>query len=170
MCDAIEIYVACLASYNAGKTHGIWIDASKPIEDIYDDIHAMLKTSPMPSAEEFEIQDFNNLFYYDIFPSKQSIEEIHDIAVFLQEYGDVGAALLEEIGGDCDEAESLMESGYYGKYDSLTEFICDFAQDIFNMNERLLTYIDVEKLWRDLQIDGYFAVNVGYTVHIFFPH
>ena len=42
--DPIRIYVACLASYNAGTLYGRWIDATSEAE-IWDAVQAMLKGS-----------------------------------------------------------------------------------------------------------------------------
>ena len=46
-----RIYVACLASYNAGILHGRWIDASDDVADMKADISAMLRESPCPNVE-----------------------------------------------------------------------------------------------------------------------
>lgn len=43
----IQIYVACLASYNNGILHGGWIDACQDADDIRYAIHDILKTSPI---------------------------------------------------------------------------------------------------------------------------
>ncbi len=45
-----RIYVACLASYNAGKLHGVWIDCDQDSDSIRDDIDAMLRESPEPNV------------------------------------------------------------------------------------------------------------------------
>lgn len=50
-----RIYVACLASYVAGKLFGKWIDATQPVEDILEQIKQLLADSPESNAEEFEI-------------------------------------------------------------------------------------------------------------------
>ena len=42
MSEEIRIYVACLAAYNNGKLHGVWIDATDDIDDIQDQINDML--------------------------------------------------------------------------------------------------------------------------------
>ena len=47
-----RIYVACLASYNAGKLYGRWIDANQDADDIQSEVDAMLAASPAPDAEE----------------------------------------------------------------------------------------------------------------------
>jgi len=46
-----RIYVACLASYNAGRLHGAWIDAAQDLDDVWAEIHAMLRASPYPNVE-----------------------------------------------------------------------------------------------------------------------
>lgn len=48
-----KIYVACLASYNNGKLHGAWIDASLGADHIQDEINSILKSSPETGAEEW---------------------------------------------------------------------------------------------------------------------
>ena len=46
MSEEIRIYVACLAAYNNGRLHGVWIDATDDIDDIQDQINEMLESSP----------------------------------------------------------------------------------------------------------------------------
>ncbi len=48
-----RIYVACLASYNAGILHGEWIDASDDPEEMQASIDAMLSRSRQPDAEDW---------------------------------------------------------------------------------------------------------------------
>jgi antirestriction protein len=46
-----RIYVACLASYNAGKLHGEWIDCEGlDADDIYQEIDKILRSSPCPNV------------------------------------------------------------------------------------------------------------------------
>lgn len=44
-----RVYVACLASYNAGTLHGEWIDCDD-VSTMQDDINAMLRASPFPNV------------------------------------------------------------------------------------------------------------------------
>lgn len=55
MSEEIRIYVACLAAYNSGNLHGVWIDATADIDDIQDQINSMLESSPVEDAEEYAI-------------------------------------------------------------------------------------------------------------------
>lgn len=50
MTTAPRIYVACLASYNAGRLYGKWIDASTDTEDMQAEIAEMLRGSPYPNV------------------------------------------------------------------------------------------------------------------------
>jgi antirestriction protein len=58
MSEEIRIYVACLAAYNSGYLHGVWIDATADIDDIQDQINSMLESSPIEDAEEYAIHEF----------------------------------------------------------------------------------------------------------------
>jgi antirestriction protein len=46
-----RIYVACLASYNNGVLHGVWIDANQNVENVRDEIAAMLRDSKFPNVK-----------------------------------------------------------------------------------------------------------------------
>lgn len=48
----MQIYVACLASYNAGVMHGEWIDiVGMGAEDVREEIARILRESPHPNVE-----------------------------------------------------------------------------------------------------------------------
>jgi antirestriction protein len=46
-----RIYVADLAAYNAGRLHGVWIDAAQDLDDVWAEVNAMLRASPYPNVE-----------------------------------------------------------------------------------------------------------------------
>ena len=46
----IQIYVACLASYNNGDLYGKWIDADQDVEDIRNEIAELLRGSKHPNV------------------------------------------------------------------------------------------------------------------------
>lgn len=47
----LRFYAACLASYNSGRLHGAWIDASPDVEEMQEAINKMLRASPYPNVE-----------------------------------------------------------------------------------------------------------------------
>ena len=85
----MQIYIACLASYNNGTLHGKWIDATSDVDEMQEDVNALLRSSKypnvmvecpacggvcrvgacstckssgeVPSAEEFAIHDFDGI-------------------------------------------------------------------------------------------------------------
>lgn len=56
--ERLTIYVACLASYVAGRLHGVHLKlANMDWETVQEKIAEMLRTSPTPLAEEVAIHD-----------------------------------------------------------------------------------------------------------------
>lgn len=46
----MKIYVACLASYNAGILHGAWIDAESDVDAMQEEVNRILRESPCPNV------------------------------------------------------------------------------------------------------------------------
>ncbi len=165
--DTPKIYVACLAAYNNSYLHGVWIDALQSEDEIYDDIYAMLAASPIESAEEFAIHDYLGFgdTHIDEYESTPTIVKLVE---FINEHGELGAALLGEYS--IDDAQTFIENHYHGAYDSEV----DFAQTIFEecysdaIPKNLIYYIDHDKFSRDLFINDYFSLEVQGRTHIFF--
>ena len=45
-----RIYIACLASYNNGRLHGEWIDATSDADDMGEQVARILRASPYPNV------------------------------------------------------------------------------------------------------------------------
>lgn len=105
--EAPRIYVACLAAYNNGYLHGAWIDADRDPWAIWADIRDMLARSPIPDAEEHAIHDYEGFGPMRI-AEYAGIEEVAEIAAFIAEHGELGAALLDHYSGDIDEAREAI--------------------------------------------------------------
>jgi len=65
MSEEIRIYMACLAAYNNGKLHGVWIDATQDLDDIQDQVNEMLEFSPEEGAEAWAIHDYEGYGSYN---------------------------------------------------------------------------------------------------------
>lgn len=91
----IRIYVACLSAYNSGMLHGVWIDLDPKAfhkDDIQEQIDAMLKSSPVPGAEEWGIHDTEGL----PFKGEPSLDEVLNYCELVAQHGqDLVDAALE---------------------------------------------------------------------------
>lgn len=63
-----RIYAACLASYNAGRLHGAWINADQDASSIQAEISAMLKASPCPNVTraDYRCRDCHHEWAHDV--------------------------------------------------------------------------------------------------------
>ena len=117
-----RIYVACLAAYNNGQLHGVWIDATDELDDIWAQINAMLDSSPVPGAEEHAIHDYDGFFDLHL-GQYESIEHLHRLAVGIAEHGRafaVWASLLDR--AEWDDSLDSFEDHFEGVYDSYEQF------------------------------------------------
>ncbi len=165
-----KIYVACLASYNAGILHGKWIDASNDLESIWTEIKEMLAASPEAEAEEFAIHDYEG--FGDLSLSEyESIEHIHSLSEFIEEHEEIGAALLAHYGGDLEESKTALEN-YLGTYESLEDYARELTEETIQIPEHLAYYINYEAMARDMDMNGsVYTITESYNrIHVFSAH
>jgi len=165
---APRIYVACLAAYNSGYLHGAWIDANQDGDGIRDDIAAMLKTSPIAGAEEYAIHDYEGFESVRI-EEYTSIDTVTEIAAFIAEHGELGAAVLAYFSNDMDEAQEAMADRYHGQFTSLADYMEEMTTDTLTIPEPLRYYIDWQAMARDAELSGdLFTIETAYDeVHVF---
>ncbi len=124
-----KIYVACLASYNNGRLHGCWLDATQDLDCINDEIQNMLSNSKIPDAEEFAIHDFEDFGSFHL-GEYESITHVHELAIFIQEHGELGAEVLQHFG-EIEGAQDALENNYHGAYDSELDFAMQLFDDCY---------------------------------------
>ena len=162
----IRIYVACLAAYNNGYLHGQWIDATLGEDAIWDQINEVLKTSPMPDAEEWAIHDYEGFEGLNI-SEYEGIQSVVEKAEFIEEYGRLGAELVTHYG-DMETARKALEDDYAGVYKSLAEFAEELTEQTTQIPNSLQYYIDYERMARDLEMGDVLAVELGFEeIHVF---
>ena len=171
MSNEINIYVADLAAYNAGTLHGVWIDATDDLDNIWDQINKMLADSPEENAEEYAIHDHEGFEGYSI-GEYEGIESTHDVACFLEEFTGYGGDLLSIFNGNIEEARKAAEESYAGCYSSLSDYAEELTEQTTEIPESLAYYIDYEKMGRDMELSGdIYAIETAYNeVHIFWNH
>ncbi|VXC98207.1 Antirestriction protein [Oceanicaulis sp. 350] len=166
----IRIYVACLAAYNNGRLHGHWIDAVQDADDIRSEISDMLAASPIPQAEEWAIHDHEGFEGASI-SEYQGLESVAELAAFIAEHGALGGKLIDQFGGDLDEARTAIEDHFAGEYASLAEFAQELTEQSTTIPKCLDFYIDYERMGRDMALCDVFAVETAFNeLHIFWSH
>lgn len=165
----IRIYVACLAAYNAGYLHGRWIEANQAPYEIWKEVSAMLRQSPIPNAEEWAIHDYEG-FEGATIEEYSGFDEVSNIAAFIAEHGALGGELIGYYS-DLDAARSAIEDHYAGEYESVSDFAREITQQTQEIPSNLAFYIDYERMARDMEIGDVLALETGHSqVHIFWQH
>jgi len=166
----IRIYVADLAAYNNGKLHGVWIDATQDLEDIREQVQIMLTASPEGFAEEYAIHDYEGFGGYSL-SEYEGLDSAHNVALFIDEHGELGAELLD-ISCDLDEAKKHIEENYAGCYDSAADFAQQLTEETSEIPKHLEFYIDYKAMVYDMEVGGdIFIVDMGIEqIHIFWNH
>lgn len=162
-----QIYVACLAAYNAGYLHGRWIDATQGLEGIQAEIQEILESSPIPGAEEWAIHDHEG-FGRSVVGEYTGIPEVAAMAEFIEENPEICPLLLEHYSGDLDQAREALEN-YLGCYESLTDYARELTEECTQIPDNLAFYIDYEAMARDMELNGdVMSLETGFEeVHIF---
>ena len=164
-----RIYVACLASYNAGHLFGQWIDIDGlDADDIGEAVQAMLDRSPIPHAEEYAIHDHEG-FPVGSVGEYTSLNEIAELGEAINTYGDAFVAALSKFcgTGQVESALDYLENNYRGVYDSLADYEEDLALDcglLESVPHGLRYHIDWESVARDGGARGF---RVGGYLHVF---
>ncbi|MDQ0304744.1 antirestriction protein ArdA [Ancylobacter polymorphus] len=163
-----RIYVACLAAYNNGYLHGAWIDADQDADEIRSEIAAMLARSPIVSAEEYAIHDYEG-FEGVAIEEYAGIERVARIGAFIAEHGALGAGLLKEFSGDTEQAETALRDCYHGQFTSLADYMEELTTETVTIPDALRYYIDWQVMARDAEMGGdFFTVETAHDeVHVF---
>ena len=151
-----RIYVACLASYNAGKLHGAWIDATQEPEDIQADVDAMLAASSEPFAEEWAIHDHEGLG--DIGES-ESFERVSAIGQAIDNAGEDALALLAFMDYDSNNDPEDFADCYAGEWDSLEDYVYDYHENAGDLDHPLIRYIDWDRVGRDMEVNNVWTAD-----------
>lgn len=163
-----KIYVACLAAYNNGYLHGAWINATQDAWAIYDDVKEMLAASPVAGAEEWAIHDHEGFGGVRI-EEYAGFERVAELAAFIAEHGEIGAALLDHYSGDLEEAREAISDRYHGEHASLADYVQELTEETTPIPTSLRYYIDWQAMARDAELSGdLFTLTTAFdVVHVF---
>jgi len=161
-----QIYIACLASYNAGVLHGAWIVPSSDEEELQGQINQILKTSKQPFADEWAAHDYDNFYNLGEYPAIKNICKVQK-AIENHGYELVNAYL--QYHNDIDSLTDI-EDLYAGHYHSFEQYAEEYVIDCDSFNnipDHLQYYFDYERYARNLQHDYYVVESSNYGVYIF---
>ena len=161
-----RIYAACLASYAAGRLHGVWIDAAQPAEDIRAAIDAMLAASPVAGAEEHAIHDHEGFLGARV-GEHEDLDNLSALTSAIATHGELLAGLLDHVD-DLDDALDALENRYQGAFDSLSDWAASYIDDVMDVPTALAGYLDYSAWARDAVLSGdVFAVEAEGKTHVF---
>lgn len=174
----MQIYVASLSDYNAGRLHGAWInleefsDAEQVLEHIKTTI---LATSPEAAATGFPAEEWAIHDYEEAptqFGEYESLETLMDIQHWINKIQDNGAdidaiaAYLEYFDVSSLDRFEDRYHGEWGSEEDFTEDLVDQCGYLHDMPENLRYYFDYKKFARDLFINDYVFQN-GYVFGLY---
>ena len=162
-----RIYVASLSDYNAGRLHGIWLDASLADDELAQAVQGMLTTSPELGAEEIAIHDYEGFGPIRLH-EYASLSSVAQIARGISEHGVAFAHWASIVGIDDADSAEQFEDSYRGHFDSVEEYAESLIDDFGwqrELDEVVPEYfqpyvrIDVEAFVRDLEQSGDITVS-----------
>lgn len=157
-----KIYVACLAAYNSGFLHGLWINATQDPEAIRDDLQFMLSLSPVSHSqvcEEWAIHDFEG-FEGITLHEYESIERVWALAQAIEEHGKPFALYFDYLGlYDVDRARENFQDNYHGCFKSAEDYAYNFFEETGQLEKIELAglnsfYIDWTQIAHDWEYAG----------------
>lgn len=164
-------YVACLASYNAGRLFGEWIDLSGDADEIRESIAGVLAKSPHQGAEEWAFHDFENLGGWS--PGENpDLDELARVVELAEEHGPA----VFGYAGNGNDVEGF-EDAYRGEWESLADYAEELFADCYSdslkdLPDLIRHNIDWKAIGEDLRIGGdVFTVDApGGMVWVFDNH
>jgi len=134
------IYASCLASYNAGRLVGRWIDCDGLTgAEILAEIQSMLEESPEPNADEWAIHDYAGI--PSSFGESPDLDKLAEWCEMAEEHGEAWEAYVDAVGEHYATPKGFQDA-YCGCYKSPE----DYAEELFNechdIPEFLQNYID----------------------------
>jgi antirestriction protein len=166
--DTPRIYVACLACYNDGKLHGVWVDAIDA--DEIETARLALQTECGHLDNDWAIHDYEGFCGIKLGES-ESFTDVAELARLLEEHGPAYAAYVENVGAKYATEDGFRDA-YQGEFDSAEAYAEELVAELYDLKAlgNLANYIDYEAFARDLGFDGYtFSRAPSGGVFVFAP-
>jgi len=165
--ESPKIWIACLASYNAGKLVGRWVNVPETVGEMQELINEVLKNSGEPFAEEWAFHDNAYFEPFDV-GEYEDLESLVKKANIINRMENIDAFRCWDFDNhdieklDEDEIIDAFYCEFLGVYEDEAEFAYYDMNNIHEIPKSLTFYIDYDSWWRDLNHDGYYSVTKGY--------
>lgn len=168
------IYAACLAAYNEGKYHGVWISTELEPEEMEKAIKYMLLKSPATGeAEEWAIHDTVNMEGLTI-EIPNDFETIHALGEAISQNGEAMAIFINESSLDQTIEETIDEfpEKYKGSYKSEIDFVeqeCDQSGWYSALEKAGINraYLDLDAIKSDWFNETFWSKRQGASVYVY---
>lgn len=175
----IQLCVQCLAAYNQGHHHFMWLDLEELNSEDEEEfkkqfqqaIDYVIKTSPAADAEEHFFTDHCGLT--SIYNEYLGAEELFEYLEGLREAKENGFSheLWENYLNEIDPSDRSFDNfqdSYYGEFDSGEEFAENIATETCAIPDAFPSWIDIdwEGTWQNLSYD-YNEVEADGMTHFF---
>lgn len=158
-----RIWVGCLADYNNGRLHGVWMDATTDPTELEAAARFMLRGSHVDGAEEWAIFDTDGFGSYAVYEYSR-LSTVSRIAQGVAEHGEAFSKWVEHVDdqdGDLLTDERFRDH-YQGEFDSAEAFVEYYLSETEGLDfmrfapEHLQAYVkfDVEMYARDWESEG----------------
>jgi len=124
-----RIYVADLAAYTNGRLHGVWLDATRDVAELWNEVQAMLARSPVPDAEEIAIHDHEDFTGYPL-GEHESLAFVSRLARGIVEHGQAFAAYADWNRQGDPDLERFSEA-HEGTYPTREAWAEEVANEVF---------------------------------------
>lgn len=159
-----QVWVGCLAAYNDGELHGDWVDAVDA-DDLRESIEEILKTSPIPNAEEFHFCDFEGFGEATSHLGRySSVDEVCGAGALIEEHGDRAIAWMSEPYNFANPEG--FDDASVQEIEDAKSFAMDFADEMgVSLDDDSFLVIDWEATGDQLLMD-YFQADVNGSTFI----
>ena len=152
--DTPNVYIACLACYNAGRLHGVRVDAVDA--DVIGAAQVAMQAECGHTDNDWAIHDQEGFGH--VTPSESmSFTDLAALGAAIEEHGAAYLAYVGNVGSDYATPEGFADS-YVGEYASKLDYAYSYVEDtgmLDGVNQLITSYFDYEAFARDLFMDGH---------------
>ena len=177
-----RIFVANLPLYHAGRIEGIWVDATQTVDEMSSQIEHFLSQWP-EEAQSYFIDNYQGFYGLHI-EFQEDLKDIHQKALLIAKYGELGAELIAhyerhlhpqevEIYGTTplEAAKDAIECRYQGVYKSHLAYATQFFNALCSeMPEKMRFYINYKDFEAAIFNWHFYSIEMAGKTHVFFEH